>query len=49
MKTNEEMASLMVKEQLNHFMFKKVINEAKNLLEWWKVYEVQFFNVGFVS
>ncbi len=50
MKTNEEMASSMVKEQLTHFMLKKVINEeAKNPSEWWKMHEVQFSYVGFVS
>jgi hypothetical protein len=40
MKTNEEMTSSMVKEQLNHFRFKKVIEEeAKNPLKWWRVHE----------
>jgi hypothetical protein len=49
MKTNEEMRSSAVKEQLNHFRFKKVIEEeAKNPLEWWRVHEVQFSYVRFV-
>jgi hypothetical protein len=35
METNEKMISSMLKEQLNHFRFKKVIEEeAKNPLEW---------------
>jgi hypothetical protein len=33
---------------LNHFKFKKVIEEGKNPLEWWRVHEVQFLYVGFV-
>ncbi len=48
MKTHEKMASL-VKEQLNHFMLKKVTKEVKNPLEWWRVHEVQFSYVGFVT
>jgi len=44
------MTSLMVKEQLNHFRFKKVTKEkAKNPLEWWRVHKVQFLYVGFMA
>jgi len=50
MKTNEEMASSMMKEQLNHFMLKKVTKEEVKIpLEWWRVHEIQFSYVGFVS
>jgi hypothetical protein len=48
-KTNEKMTSSMVKEQLNHFKFKKVIEEeAKNPLEWWRMHEFLFLYVRFV-
>jgi hypothetical protein len=32
------MTSLVVKEHLNHLKFKKVIEEAKNPLEWWRMH-----------
>jgi hypothetical protein len=35
-KTNEKMALSMVKEQLNHFRIKKIIEECKDPLAWWK-------------
>jgi hypothetical protein len=42
METSEEMASLIVKEQLNHLWVKKMIEEkCKIPLAWWKMYEVQ--------
>ncbi len=41
METNEEIASLVVKECMNHFRFKKVTKEeAKNPLKLWKVHEL---------
>jgi hypothetical protein len=44
------MTTLVVKKQLNHFKVMKVMKEeAKNPLEWWRVHEVQFSNVGFVA
>ncbi len=50
METSEEMASLIVKEQLNHLWVKKVIEEeCKNSLAWWKLLEVQQPYVGFVA
>jgi len=50
MEINEEMTSSLVKNLLNHFKFKKVIDEeAKNSLKWWKVHEVQFLYVEFVA
>jgi hypothetical protein len=50
METNEEMASLMVEEQFNHFKVKKIIEEeAKNPLGWWRVHEAQFSYLGFVA
>jgi hypothetical protein len=37
----------MVKEQLNHFIIKKAIEDkCKGLLAWWKLYEQQLFNVS---
>jgi hypothetical protein len=42
METSEKMASLIVKEQLNHLWVKKVIKEeCKNSLAWWKLLKVQ--------
>jgi hypothetical protein len=39
--TNKEMASLVVKEQLNYFQVKKLKeDECKNPLAWWRVHEV---------
>ncbi len=50
METSEEMASLIVKEQLNHLWVKKVIEEeCKNSLAWWKLLEVQQPYVRFVA
>jgi hypothetical protein len=50
MDTNDEMASLVVKKQLNHFKVKKVMKEeAKHPLTWWRVHEVQFLYVGFLA
>jgi hypothetical protein len=46
METKEEMASLIAKEQLNHFQVKKW---CKNPLAWWKMHEVWFPYVGFVA
>jgi hypothetical protein len=41
MKTNEEMATIVVKKQLSHFLIKKVIDEeCKNPLAWWRLHEV---------
>jgi hypothetical protein len=48
METSEEMALLIVKEQLNCFWVKKMIEEeCKNPLAWWKVHEVPY--VGFAA
>jgi hypothetical protein len=50
MDLNDEMASLVVKEQLNHFKVKKVMKEeGKHPLAWHRVHEVQFLYVGFVA
>jgi len=39
--TNKEMASSVVKEQLNYFQVKKLReDECKNPLAWWRVHEV---------
>ncbi len=46
METKEEMASLIAKEQLNHFQVKKW---CKNPLAWWKMHEVRFPYVEFVA
>jgi hypothetical protein len=49
METNEEMDLSIVKKQINHFLVKKLIEEeCKNPLAWWKLYKVQFPNIGFV-
>jgi hypothetical protein len=43
------MALSIIKEQLNHYMIRKVSDdEGKNLLAWWKLHEGQFSNVVFV-
>ncbi len=50
METNEKMASLMVKEQLNHYRISKVSDEeCKSLFAWWKAHESQFSYVAFVA
>jgi hypothetical protein len=50
MDIDDEMASLVVKEQLNHFKVKQIMKEeGKHPLAWWRMHEVQFFNVGFVA
>lgn len=50
MDTNDEMASLVVKKQLNPFKVKKVMKEeAKHPLAWQRGHEVQFLYVGFVG
>jgi len=50
MDTDDDMALSIVKEQLNHFRIKKVIEkECKDLLAWWKTHEVQLFYVEFVA
>jgi len=42
MEISEEMASTIVKEQLNHLWVKKMIEEeCMNSLAWWKLLEVQ--------
>ncbi len=39
-----------VKEQLNHYMIRKVnVDEGKDPLAWWKLHERQFSNVAFVA
>jgi hypothetical protein len=49
MDTNDEMASSVVREQLNHFKVKNVMKkEDKHPLAWQGVHEVQFLYVGFV-
>ncbi len=41
METKEKMASLIVKEQLNHFQVKTMMEEkCKNPLAWWIMHEV---------
>jgi hypothetical protein len=48
--TNEDMALLVVKEQLTHFKINKVTEEeCKYLFAWWKAHEVNFFYVEFVA
>jgi hypothetical protein len=50
MKSVDDMALSMVKEQLTHLRTKKVDEEEfKNLMAWWKTHEVQFSYVGFVA
>jgi hypothetical protein len=50
MEINEEMTSSLVKKLLNHYKFKKIIEEeAKNSLKCWKVHEVQLLYVEFVA
>ncbi len=40
METKEEMALLVVKEQLSHYIIRKVVDEeCENLLTWWKTHE----------
>jgi hypothetical protein len=40
LETEEEMASLVVKKQLNLFWIKKVVDkECKDPLVWWKLHE----------
>ncbi len=50
MDMDEDMALLVVKEQLTHFKIKKVIKEeCKDPLAWWKAHEVvQFSYAWFV-
>jgi hypothetical protein len=49
-KANEEMALSMVKEQLNHFKIKKVIDEeSKDPLTWWIIHDVCFSYLGFMA
>jgi len=49
METNEEMDLSIIKEKINHFLIKTMIEEkCKNPLAWWKVHKVQFLNIGFV-
>jgi len=44
------MALSIVKEQLNHYMIRKVNDdEGKDPLTWWKFHERQFSNVAFVA
>jgi hypothetical protein len=38
--TNEEMTLSMGKEQLNHFRMKKITEECKDPLAWWKTHEI---------
>jgi hypothetical protein len=50
METNEDMALLLVKEQLTHFGIKKVIEEeCKDPFAWWRAHEVHYSYVGFVA
>jgi hypothetical protein len=50
MDTNEDMALLVVKEQLTHFKINKVTKkEFKDPLAWRKAHEVQFSYVKFVA
>ncbi len=40
METDDEMVLSLVKEQLNHYIIRKVSDkECKSLLAWWKVHE----------
>jgi hypothetical protein len=44
------MALSVVKEQLNHFKIKKVMEEEfKDPSTWWRTHEIQFSYLGFVA
>jgi hypothetical protein len=50
MDIDEDMALLVVKEQLTHFKVKKVIDdECKNPFAWWRTQEGYFSYVEFVA
>jgi hypothetical protein len=50
MDMDEDMALLVVKEQLTHFRVKKVTDdECKNLLAWWRTQKGHFSYVEFVA
>jgi hypothetical protein len=49
MDMDEDMALLVVKEQLTHFKIKVIEEECTDLLAWWKTHEVQFSYVEFVA